>query len=89
MSVCLHIKRLSSYWMDFHDSLHWGILLKSVDIVKFYLKLDKSNRQLKRGQKKKTVLLARTQQGCRRCDVMAIESVKITELLDLKIKIKR
>jgi hypothetical protein len=40
--VSVRIKRLGSYWIHLHDSLHWGLLMEPVDMAKSCSKLDKS-----------------------------------------------
>jgi hypothetical protein len=42
--LSVHMKQLGPYWMDFGDSTYWGVLLKSVNMIQFWLKCDENNR---------------------------------------------
>jgi hypothetical protein len=40
------------HWMNFRDSLYCGVVLKSADIIKFWLKSEKNNRHFTRRPKR-------------------------------------
>ena len=42
MFVCLHREQLSFCWANFHEILVWGFLLKSVNKIQVWLKLDRT-----------------------------------------------
>jgi hypothetical protein len=48
ISLCLHNK-FGCHWIDIRVTLHWAVLLKSVDRIQFWFKADRNNGHVTRG----------------------------------------